>query len=45
MYNRAAHAALPHTSVVELYVGDNLLDMPDHTVRDALARFSAALGE
>jgi threonine aldolase len=45
MYNRASHAALPHTSVIELYVGDNLLDMPDHAVRDALAKFCAALGE
>lgn len=45
LFGRASHAALPDTSVVELYVGDNLLDMPDQSVRDALARFSAALGE
>ena len=43
LFGRAAHAALPATSVVELYVGDNLLDMPDQALRDALARFSSAL--
>jgi threonine aldolase len=43
LFNRAAHAALPGTSMVELYVGDNLLHMPDHLLRDALSRFSAAL--
>jgi threonine aldolase len=45
MYNRAAHAALPNSSVVELYVGDNLLGMPDQAVRDALAKFCNALAE
>ena len=43
LFGRAAHAALPATSVVELYVGDNLLDLPDQAVRDALAKFSALL--
>jgi threonine aldolase len=43
LFNRAAHAALPDTSMVELYVGDNLLGMPDAAVRGALAKFSAAL--
>jgi threonine aldolase len=43
LFGRAAHAALADTSAVELYVGDNLLNMPDDAVRDALARFSAAL--
>lgn len=43
LFGRAAHAALPGTSVAELYVGDNLLNIPDHALRDALARFSAAL--
>jgi threonine aldolase len=43
LFGRAANAALPDTSVVELYVGDNLLDMPDEVVRDALTRLSAAL--
>ena len=43
LFGRAAHAALPGTCVVELYVGDNLLNMPDQAVRDALALFSSAL--
>jgi threonine aldolase len=43
MFNRAAHAALPDTSMFELYVGDNLLSMPDQQARDALALFAAAL--
>jgi threonine aldolase len=43
LFGRASHAALPGTSMVELYVGDNLLNMPDDAVRQALARFSAAL--
>ncbi|MDL2355156.1 MAG: beta-eliminating lyase-related protein [Pseudomonadota bacterium] len=43
LFGRAAHAALPGTSAVELYVGDNLLNMPDHVVAEALARFSTAL--
>jgi threonine aldolase len=45
LFGRASHAALPGTSVVELYVGDNLLALPDQAVRDALERFSAALAE
>jgi len=43
MFNRAMHGALPSASVVELYVGDNLLDMPDDTLRAALQRFDDAL--
>lgn len=43
LFGRAAHGALPDTSVVELYVGDNLVDMPDARVREALALLSAAL--
>jgi hypothetical protein len=43
MFNRASHGALPDTSVIELYVGDNLLAMPDRQVRSALALFAAAL--
>jgi threonine aldolase len=43
LFGRASHAALPDTSVAELYVGDNLLNLPDQAVRDALARFCAAL--
>jgi threonine aldolase len=45
MFGRASHAALPGASVVELYIGDNLLGMPDQAVRDALAKFSAALDD
>jgi threonine aldolase len=43
LFGRALHSALPDTSVVELYVGDNLLNMPDQGVLDALALCSAAL--
>ncbi|WLI91044.1 beta-eliminating lyase-related protein [Massilia sp. R2A-15] len=43
LFGRASHAALPESSVVELYVGDNLLNMDDGAVRSALALFSAAL--
>ena len=43
LFGRASHAALPGTSVVELYVGDNLTGMPDHTVRSALDLLCAAI--
>ena len=43
MFTRAAHAALPGTSYIELYVGDNLLNMPDAQVRHAFTLFTAAL--
>ncbi|MGZ8301620.1 MAG: threonine aldolase family protein [Telluria sp.] len=43
LFGRAAHAALPDSSVVELYVGDNLLDMPDADVHRALALLANAL--
>jgi threonine aldolase len=43
MFNRAAHGALPDTSVVEIYVGDNLLAMPDDALRLALQRFANRL--
>lgn len=43
MFNRAVHAALPETSVVEIYVGDNLQALPDAAVRDSLSRFARAL--
>ena len=45
MFNRAAHGVLPETSVIELYVGDNLLAMPDDTVRKALDLFAGSLGD
>jgi len=43
LYNRAAHGALLDTSVVELYVGDNLLAMPDPVLLLALQRFAERL--
>ena len=43
LFGRAAHAALPCTSVVEIYVGDNLTGMPDHVVRNALDLLRAAM--
>ena len=43
LFSRASHAALPDTSYVELYVGDNLLNMADADVRRALEIFAAAL--
>ena len=36
LFGRASHAALPGHCVVEWYVGDNLLDMPDAQLRQAL---------
>jgi threonine aldolase len=44
MFGRASHAALPDSSVIELYVGDNLAALDDSQVRDAFARFAAAIG-
>lgn len=43
LFGRASHAALPESSVVELYVGDNLLNMDDGAVRGGLGLLSAAL--
>ncbi len=37
LFGRASHGALPGTSVVELYVGDNLASLPDARVREAFA--------
>ena len=37
LFGRAAHGALPDTSVIEIYVGDNLATLPDQRVRDAFA--------
>ena len=42
--NRVSNGVLPDTSYFELYVGDNLLDMPDDRLREALAVFAGALG-
>ncbi len=43
LFGRASHAALPDHSVVEWYVGDNLLNMPDQRVRDVIGLLAAAL--
>jgi threonine aldolase len=43
LFGRAANGALPDTSVVELYVGDNLASLPDARVRQAFAALAAAL--
>lgn len=43
LFGRAANGALPDTSVVELYVGDNLADMPDDQVRAAFTLLDEAL--
>ena len=43
LFSRASHAALPETSYVELYVGDNLLDMPDSDITRGLEIFADAL--
>jgi threonine aldolase len=45
LVNRVAHNALPDTSLVEIYVGDNLTAMDDDTLRAALALFAAKLSE
>lgn len=43
IFNRIASGVLPSTSSFELYVGDNLLAMPDEQLRTALGLFSDAL--
>ncbi|MFC5460698.1 threonine aldolase family protein [Massilia niabensis] len=43
LFNRVSNGVLPDTSYFELYVGDNLLDMPDDRLREALAIFARAL--
>lgn len=44
LYNRAQAGVLPGTSVAELYVGENLLKLPDQRVRAALGIFVSMLG-
>ncbi|MDB5792923.1 MAG: threonine aldolase [Massilia sp.] len=44
LFNRVSNGVLPDTSYVELYVGDNLLELPDERLREALAVFARALG-
>lgn len=43
LFNAANHAALPGHCYIELYIGDNLLALPDQRVRDVLALWSTAL--
>jgi len=43
LFNRASNAALPNQSMVEWYVGDNMLSMTDDPVRAALTLFNEAL--
>jgi threonine aldolase len=43
LFGRAANGALPDSSVVELYVGDNLASLPDERVRHAFAVLAKAL--
>jgi threonine aldolase len=45
MFNRAVHGALPQSSVVEIYVGENLVAMSDATVRGALRLFAQHLSQ
>jgi threonine aldolase len=42
-FHRVNHGVLPDTSYFELYVGDNLLNTPDHKVREGLTLFARAL--
>ncbi len=37
LFNRVSHGVLPDTSYFELYVGDNLLGVPEPRLRQALA--------
>ena len=43
LFGRVQTGALPDTSFVEIYVGDNLLHLPDERVRDAFAILAAAV--
>lgn len=43
LFNRISHGVLPDTSYFELYVGDNLLAVPEARLRDALALFAGKL--
>ncbi|WP_296945728.1 low specificity L-threonine aldolase [uncultured Massilia sp.] len=44
IFYRINHGVLPDTSYFEVYVGDNLLDMPDGRVREAVAALARAIG-
>ncbi|HEU4374436.1 MAG TPA: beta-eliminating lyase-related protein, partial [Telluria sp.] len=43
LFYRVNHAALPDSCYFELYVGDNLLDVPDARVREAVALLAEAV--
>ncbi len=43
LFNRIAHGVVPDTSYFELYVGDNLLAVPEARLREALALFAGKL--
>jgi threonine aldolase len=43
LFNRIAHGVLPNTSYFELYVGDNLLQVSEARLRQALAILSSKL--
>ncbi|KQQ86331.1 low specificity L-threonine aldolase [Massilia sp. Leaf139] len=43
LFNRISHGVLPGTSYFELYVGDNLLAVPEARLREALALFANTL--
>ncbi|WP_295991135.1 low specificity L-threonine aldolase [Rugamonas sp.] len=43
LFGRASHGVLAQHSVVELYVGDNLMSVPDQRLREILALWNAAL--
>ena len=43
LFSRVADGVLPGTSYFELYVGDNLLNVPEARLREALALFASAL--
>lgn len=42
LFNGASHAALPGRCSAELYIGDNLLHLPDQRIREILTLWSAA---
>ena len=43
IFHRVNHGVLPDSCYFELYVGDNLVDAPDHRVREAFALLAAAV--
>ncbi|MFZ6778168.1 threonine aldolase family protein [Undibacterium sp. Ji83W] len=45
LFNNAAHTALPEQCMVEWYVGDNLLNMADEKLRQALSLLANALNK